>query len=101
MGGGGRGAAGGKEKDGKTVVTMDKDSLFIKLLQPGSKQPGKTREILFLKFFGGLSLFVGPLNFRTFSDVCPGFKARLDPSFACFVVCVQCIPRIHLCCDTC
>ena len=41
-------AAGGK--DGKTVVTMDKDSLFIKLLQPGSKQPGKTREIIFIFF---------------------------------------------------
>ena len=30
-----------------------------------------------------------------------GFKARVDPSLACFVACMQWIPEIHLWCDTC
>ena len=30
-----------------------------------------------------------------------GFKARVDPSHACFVTCVQWIPEIHLWCNTC
>ena len=29
------------------------------------------------------------------------FKARVDPSLACFLACVQWIPEIHLWCDTC
>ena len=69
-------AAGGK--DGKTVVTMDKDSLFIKLLQPGSKQPGKTREIIFS------FLFVGPPIFWTSGEFCPGFQSQ-SGSLACML----------------
>ena len=30
-----------------------------------------------------------------------GFKARVDPSLACFTACVPWIPEIHLWCDTC
>ena len=38
--------------------------------------------------------------FRT-SNVCSGFKVKVDPSLACFLACVQCIPHIYLWCNTC
>ena len=46
---------------------------------------------------------MGPLIllFWTSGNVSPGFKARVDPSLACFVTCMQWIPEIHLWCNTC
>ena len=31
----------------------------------------------------------------------PGFKARVDPLLACFLICMQWNPQIHFWCDTC
>ena len=55
------------------------------------------------KFWKTYVLFVGLLIplFWTSGDVSPGFKARVDPSFACSVACMQWIPEIHLWCNTC
>ena len=54
------------------------------------------------KILEDLFLFVGVL-IPLFLDMVTsalGFKARVDPPLACFVVCVQWIPQIHLPCDT-
>ena len=56
------------------------------------------------KIWRTLVLFVGPLiplfcGFLVMSVL--GFKAGVDLMLVCFVTCVQCIPQVHLWCDTC
>ena len=53
--------------------------------------------VLFFKQGRTYVLIVEPLIplFRISGDSDLGFKSRLDPSFACFVVCIQWIPQIR------
>ena len=43
----------------------------------------------------------GLLPFGLMMTSALGFKARVEPLFACFLACMQLIPQIHLWCDTC
>ena len=59
--------------------------------------------LLFLKFFLGDISFLRGHWYPWFGILVTStldFKARLDPSLACFRACAQCIPQIHLWCDT-
>ena len=58
---------------------------------------------IFFKFWWTRVLLVGPLMplFWTYGDAVQGFKARVDPSLACFLACVQWILKIDHRCDTC
>ena len=85
-------------------------SLFFIVLSPYRHWHGLTDckiiselSFFFIKFFGGHESFWWGHWYPYFGllETSPlGFKARMDPSLACFVACMQWFPEIHLWCDT-
>ena len=90
------------------VATKTRDiSMTVMMMFSMNRSCGQSsldlQSYLFLIFGGHNSLLWGQwcpcfVLLGTFSL---GFKAGVDPSFACFVTCVQWILQIHLTCDTC
>ena len=86
------------------VEMLDNSSLCRHTLTTYCKLPSSKVLKTFLKKFRGQQSFL-------LGHWCPcfgllvtsplGFKARVDSSLVCFIICMQLSPQIHLWCDTC